>query len=260
MDDKMRIILTKSQVETMLDDKTRNVVFIDVQKSGDTIPGAIKLEMKTDLSGEDTFLPNPEELAEKLGKLGISNNDSLVIYDEGSNRGASKAWFVFHYLGHDAVYILQGGKNAWDETIKAPTKYNPTEYKLSLRKSAVANIEKIKSEMNKKTSILIDSRVNERYRGEAESSSGKTGHIPGAENYQVKEAFTEAGTFKSQAELAKRFANLEGKSEVIVSCGSGNSACMNLIAMKEAGLENVTLYPGGFSEWIADENNEVEKD
>lgn len=256
----MRVILTKSQVQEIVTVQTKNVVFIDVQKSGDKIPGSITLDMKSDMTGENTFLPDPEKLAEKLGKIGITNKDTLIIYDEGSNRGASKAWFVFHYLGHDAVYILQGGRNAWDEPAISPATREPKNYILNVRESAVADINKIKVEMNKNKSVLIDSRFKHRYHGEVEPTDARAGHIPGAENYQVKEAFTETGEFKSQAVLAKHFANLGSKSEVIVSCGSGNSACMNLVAMKEAGLKNVTLYPGGFSEWVADENNEIEKD
>lgn len=254
----MRIILTKSQIQTKLTDQTESVVFIDVQTSADSIPGSVALDIKTDLSGDNTFLPNPEKLAVKLGELGISNDDTLVIYDEGSNRGASKAWFVFHYLGHEAVYILQGGRNAWDETIKASPKRTARSYLPNLRKSAVADIETIKADMNNQNSVLIDSRANQRYRGEVEPAHTKAGHIPGAKNYQVKDVFTEGKTFKSQVELANHFGDLEDKSKIIVSCGSGNSACMNLVAMKEAGLENVILYPGGFGEWIADNNNEIE--
>lgn len=256
----MRVIVTNSQVQELLADKMRNVIFIDVQKSVEPIPGAITLNVKTDLTGENSFLPNPAKLAEKLGDLGISQDDTLIIYDEGSNRGASKAWFVFHYLGHDEIYILQGGRDARGEATIPMAKGEPKEYRLKVRESAVADINKIKSEMNKNQSVLIDSRVNHRYSGKSDPADLRVGHIPGAKNYQVKEVFTDAGTFKPQSDLAKHFSNLENEQEVIVSCGSGNSACMNLVAMKEAGIENVTLYPGGFSEWVADEGNKVKKD
>lgn len=256
----MKIVLSKLEVEKMLADKAHNILFIDVQKAGDTIPGAIALDMKIDLSGEDTFLPNPEKLADKLSELGISNTDTLVIYDEGSNRGASKAWFVFHYLGHDAVYILQDGKNDLVKTLEAVAQREPKNYIVNLRESAIADIHQVKMKMSKQAAVLVDSRANNRYRGEDKPTDLRAGHIPGAQNYHVKAAFMESGEFKSQATLAKHFSDLEKEHEVIVSCGSGNSACMNLVAMKEAGLPNVTLYSGGFSEWVADDSNEVEKD
>lgn len=252
-------MIGKAEAETLIKEKPHQVILLDVQNGAEPISGAVSLDIKADLSGMARFLPEVATIAEKLGTLGISHTDTLIIYDEGSNRAASKAWFVMHYLGHEKVYILQGGRKAWTGAIKVGQDRQPTTYQVNIRASVLADMDKVKAEMDNEASVLIDSRAHKRYSGEVEPKYSKAGHIPGATNYHAKAAFTEDGLFKEQAQLQAHFKALHNKSEIIVSCGSGNSACMNLVALKEAGFEDVALYPGGFSEWIADEGNQVEK-
>lgn len=256
----MSVLISTDELKGKL--KEDNVVLIDVRGSEEVFPGAVRLDEQTDLTGKSSFMPKEEEFAEKLSNAGISNETTVVIFDEGKNRVASKAWFVFHYIGHENVAILQGGYDALvaaDITIQA-AKRAKTDFVLHTRTALVADIEKVKAEMDRADSTLIDSREYQRYLGKVEPKYAKAGHIPGAENYHAAAVFTETGTFKEKAALKEHFKGLEGQDEVIVSCGSGASACMNLVALKAAGFDNVKLYPGGFSEWISDDANEVEKD
>ena len=150
------------------------------------ITGAIYLDFKDDLSGKDTFLPDVEKLAEKLGALGISSQTEIVIYDEGYHRAASKAWFVLNYMGHDRLQLLNGGFSAWVEaggtvTSDIPDR-EPKNYTVNKRPELLLQIEDIKKRIGDEQSVLIDSRSYKRYTGEVEPKYQKAGHIPGAVN------------------------------------------------------------------------------
>lgn len=226
------------------------------------IPKAVYVDFKRDLSGKDTFLPDVQKLAEKLSRLGIERETEIVIYDEGNHRAASKAWFVLHYIGHRHVQILNGGYRSWveagGEVTSDISQREPKHYIVEEQPHLVLHIDDIKTRLATKQSVLIDSRSKERFTGEKEPKYKKAGHIPGAINYHSKLVFNEEGLWKTDSELDLHFSKLKEKDEIIVSCGSGNSACMNLVALKEAGYENIKIYPGGFSEWIEDDKNEVE--
>lgn len=130
-----------------------------------------------------------------------------------------------------------------------------TLYKPEVRSSAQTTLERLKTN---KTATLIDARAAEKYRGDKEPNYHKAGHIPGAINFPAQHTFIEPGTWKKKQDLKEYFSDLAKEDELIVSCGSGNSACMNFVALKEAGYESLSLFPGGFREWIQDETNEVE--
>lgn len=225
------------------------------------IPGAVFLDMKKDLSEANSFAPDVHQLAQKLGEHGISEQTKIVIYDQGNQRAASKAWYIFHYLGHQQVYILQGGFPAWTavngETTKEIPNRDATMYKPNVRQEVVTTIAGVKEKLKKGNATLIDARAPERYEGITEPKYEKAGHIPGAVNYHAQNMFSTAGMWKSKVELEKHFTGLKRNHQLIVSCGSGNSACMNLVALKEAGYDQVSLYAGGFSEWIQDDRNDV---
>lgn len=265
----MNIIRTKEQLEKGMDTYT----FVDVRTRGNGtktgmeayelghLPGAVFLDVKEDLSGKDVFLPEPQHLAQTLGKLGMDAEAKIVLYDEGSQRAASKAWFVLHYLGHEHVYILQGGFSSWQESggniVQEVQQVSPVTYEVKLRTEVAVTLAEVKAQMAEGGTQLIDSRAPDRYTGRKEPKYAKAGHIPGALNYHAKEVLEESGAWKASELLQDHFAGLDQAEEVIVSCGSGNSACMNLVALKEAGYENVKLFAGGFSEWITDDINEV---
>lgn len=270
----MAIIINVEELKEMIREKM-NLAIVDVRAktkefaSGEKayehshLPGALFLDIKEDLSGESTFLPHTEKLAEKLGQLGIQDDSVIVLYDQGNHRAASKAWAVLHYLGHEKIHILDGGFKSWinseNEVTNVIPKLKFTTYHAQPRKEFVVDIDYVKNKLSKKASRLIDSRAPDRFIGKLEPKYKKAGHIPGAKNYHAKLVFENNGTWKDKEHLSEHFSKLEKKDEIMVSCGSGNSACMNVVALKEAGFKDVKLYPGGFGEWIEDERNEIEQ-
>lgn len=264
------MIITAQQLNELL--TTEQLIVIDVSHKEapfttgrevyeqEHIPGAIFLDIKEDLTGKNSFVPNLVELAEKLGKLGVTNEHKIVLYDRGTNRQVSKAFLVFTYLGHKQLTILQGGFNEWKEagyevTSQIPS-YETATYEPNPNEQIVLNIDDIKARMDDKTSTLIDSRAYDRYTGEKEPKYKKAGHIPGAKNYFSRDVLDD-NLWKDASKLKEHFDRIDEEQEVIVSCGSGNSACLNFVALKAAGYDNVKIYPGGFSEWIEDDDNEV---
>lgn len=270
----LSVIINVDELSEKVQNHQEKMIIIDVRTKSEQfstgrkayefshLPQALYLDFKDDLSGNNSFLPNVEQLAEKLGDLGVSNDATIVLYDQGNHRAASKAWFILKYLGHAKVYILNGGYSAWVEAgyevLTEIPKLQPTTYTVKLDESFIVDIEHVKHQVSNESSVHIDSRANERYTGEVEPKYKKAGHIPGAKNFHSKLAFNQKGLWKDKGALNEHFASLKEKDEIIVSCGSGNSACMNVVALKEAGFRNVKLYPGGFSEWIEDDKNEVE--
>lgn len=261
----MSIILTAEDALKIRTNDKDNVVIIDVRSKeayvDAHIPGALFLDVKQGLTGKESFLPEPENLERTLSDLGINNEDAIIFYDDGNHRAASKALFVMKYLGHKNVYVLDGGFSSWlkagnDSTKELPT-ITPATYKAHPQESLVLTIDQVKEKLLTDESTLIDSRSSKRYTGEVEPKYKKAGHIPGAKNFQSKQVFDEEGLWKKQDKLKQHFQLLNDTNEVVVSCGSGNSACMNFVALMEAGFTDVKLYPGGFSEWINDDTNEV---
>lgn len=232
------------------------------------IPHAIYLDLNENLSGPvqkhggNHPLPKIEELSQLLSENGVSHNKTVVIYDEGDCMFASRAWWLLHYLGHKDVYVLEGGFSSWKEA-EYPISDEVSEsvaatFTPQVLPNAVANIEDVKVRKDKPSTLLIDSRSPERYKGEIEPLYDKSGHIPGAKNYFWKDVFHHDGTWKNTKELEFLFSDVPRDTEIIVSCGSGVSACPNIIALKTIGFENVKLYPGSFSDWISYPENELE--
>lgn len=225
------------------------------------IPSAISLHIKDDFTGKADFFPKAGELAKTLGNRGITIDKPIVVYDGGENRSAAKAWVVLHYLGHEKLQILQGGFAAWlAENLPISTevdRYAAADYVPNIRVDVAVELEEMKAKLGHDHSVLIDSRAKERFTGEHEPKYAKAGHIPGAVNYAAKDVFHADGTFRNQADLAKHFADVQDAGEIVVSCGTGTSACMNFVALKEAGAQDVKLFAGGFKQWV-DEGHDVE--
>lgn len=263
----MSIVIHTEELRKML--KNESTVIIDVRTTGEEtykqshIPKSLYLDVKEDLTGENSFLPNMERLANKLGDLGISNDQTIVLYDHGDHRAATKAWVILRYIGHDSIKILNGGFKAWTDAGNEVTNvlpiFAPTIYTVRIQKDIIVNMEQVKMSLELENVSLIDSRSHDRYTGKVEPTYKKGGHIPGAKNYHAKLVLNETGLWKTRKDLQEHFKDLPQNEEIMVSCGSGNSACLNLVALIEAGFENVKIYPGGFSEWIKDERNRVEK-
>ena len=233
------------------------------------IPNAYYLHIDYDLSsppqehGGNHPLPDIDKLANKLGKMGIDHDTTVIIYDGANEMYAPRAWWQFHYMGHNKVYVMDGGFQAWirlgyEVTDDIP-KRNEKIFEPRILEEAVVHMEEVRDRDQKK-SVLIDSRAYSRYVGKTEPLYKKAGHIPGAKNYFWQDVLDEEGNWKTADVLKEQFEKMDndGVEEIIVSCGSGISACPNILALKMAGFENVKLYPGSFSDWISYVNNPLE--
>lgn len=272
----MRPIITPAELKIKLE--TNETVVIDVRSNlknpdaGDEayvkghIPGAHYLHLEKDLSGTvekhggNHPLPNIDELANKFGEMGIDHGTNVVIYDADNDMFAARAWWLLHYMGHEKAFLLDGGFRAWEEAgyevvIEIPTRKGK-KFVPQLRPEVIANINDVKQRGEK--SVLIDSRAKDRYLGKTEPLYKKAGHIPGAQNFFWKDVLTDSGDWKKPEALKEHFAKLKDADEIIVSCGSGVSACPNFIALKMAGFHHVKLYPGSYSDWISYEDNPIE--
>ena len=275
----MSFLITVDRLKRRLEDKQNNTVIIDVRfqlNDPDAgrkayleghIPGAVYLDLNKDLSGKvekhggSHPLPDIDTLAAKIGQIGIDHETKVIIYDLNNDMFAARCWWLLHYMGHEKVYLLDGGLTAWveagNETTTELPKLEAKEFEPNLLADEVVDIADVKEK--KEETILIDSRAKERYLGKSEPMYKKAGHIPGAKSFFWKGILAEDGSWKSQEELERHFAELPKDAEVIVSCGSGVSACPNIIALKKAGFQHVKLYPGSFSDWISYDENEIEK-
>lgn len=234
------------------------------------IPGAYFFDLEKQLSapvskhGGRHPLPDIEKFRREIEKAGIENTKTVVAYDGGEGAFASRFWWLLTYIGHDKVYVLNGGFKGWVEagypTTKEVPKPESAQYKVSIRKEMLATYEEIKEIVanKKKSPILIDSREKARYLGKEEPIDKIPGHIPGAMHKFWAEGL-ENGFFKGSEEQKNRFAELDQKEPIIVYCGSGVTATPNYIALKIAGYQNVKLYAGSYSDWVSYSDNPVEK-
>jgi thiosulfate/3-mercaptopyruvate sulfurtransferase len=227
------------------------------------IPGARFVHMDEDLAGPATGangrhpLPDPAVFAAKLGAAGVGPGTQVVAYDAQGGVNASRLWWMLRWLGHDEVAVLDGGLGKWlrEErplTVELPRE-RPARFEPRPRPLAV-DARLVLSRLRTPAMKLVDARSAERYRGEVEPIDSVAGHIPGSLNRFVRENL-EGGAFKPPERLREEFLALLGGSApeaVVHSCGSGVATCHNLLAMEIAGLAGSRLYPGLWSEWIAD--------
>lgn len=232
------------------------------------ILGAFYLNLDQDLSSPITTstgrhpLPQVEELAAKLVAYGLHENAQVIVYDDMSGAFAARAWWLLRWLGHEAVAVLDGGLPAWLEQGGILEQSQP-----ALPKQLGNFKAKLQPDYFLTTAILsqahsyqlIDARSAERFRGELEPIDPIAGHIPGAINRPLTDNLIN-GQFKSATLLKQEWASkLAGKqpSEIVHMCGSGVSACHNLLAMEIAGLSGSRLYVGSWSEWIRDPKHPI---
>ncbi len=234
------------------------------------IPGAQHLDLDRDLSGPKTDprlgrhpLPSEAHWQAVLERSGIRPDDRVVLYDAADGAmAAARAWFLFTLCGHARVAVLDGGLAAWtalglplerNETVPARSAY-PVRYRGALLVSA----EELRQDMRADArAVLLDARAPERFRGEVEPLDTKAGHIPGALNRPFSDNLQD-GRFKPAACLRAEFTALAGgHAEILLSCGSGVTACHNALALSEAGMANWRLFAPSWSGWIADPDNPV---
>ena len=219
------------------------------------IPGAVFVDLDRDLSGSGGPgrhpFPSEEPLARVLSRLGIGADTHVVVYDEGSSSTAARLWFMLRAFGHEKVSVLDGGLRAWTEAGLPVTREEPRIApaplrKLTLDRSRLADV----TDVQARRSTVLDARAPERYRGEVEPIDRKAGHIPGALNAPFSANLTPAQRFRPPEELRQLYSRYG--SDVIVSCGSGVTACHDALAIELAGLPPARLYVGSFSGWIED--------
>lgn len=257
-----------------------NIVLLDVRFSPkdtnygkeaykkDHLPGAVFVDFKASLTdpprehGGRSPLPSSEKLAKLFGELGIDHSTTVVVYEDVNGPAASRLWWLLKYLGHEDVYVLDGGYEAWKGTgltvtSKIPV-IRPTEFIPSVQEDRIVDINQVRAASLGKDGVkLVDARDAKQYSGEETLFDPVAGHIPGAVNYFWKHGLQEDGSWQSTAVQRERFSALSASDEIIVYCGSGISATPNVLALQEAGFTNVKLYPGSWSDWISYTENPV---
>ena len=223
------------------------------------IPGAVFADLETDLSAPTGPgrhpLPPREVFAATMGRLGVGNESHVVAYDDRTGAIAARLWWMLRHIGHTAVSVLDGGYANWrDAGLDVSYEVTePTAATLSVAPAPPDTIDRATLAERLGRVVVLDARDGPRYRGETEPVDAAAGHIPTSLNAPFTENLNADGTFKSPEELARRFTRLgiEPHSHVVASCGSGVTACHNILAMHIGGSAEATLYPGSWSDWSA---------
>jgi thiosulfate/3-mercaptopyruvate sulfurtransferase len=226
--------------------------------------GARFLHMDRDLSGAKTGtngrhpLPQVAGIVATLGRAGIDDSKQVVAYDQNNGMWASRLWWITQWLGHPAAAVLDGGLDRWiaeghPVSVEAP-RVQPATF-IARQAMPTASANEIVSHLDDRALVVLDARAPERYRGDVEPIDPVAGHIPGAINRPFNANVDAQGIFKPARQLRAEFQTLLGDASptaVVHQCGSGVTACHNVLAMSVAGLPGSRLYPGSWSEWIAD--------
>ncbi len=232
------------------------------------IPGAFYLDLNQDLSGEVRPhggrhpLPEVSTLVTKLQQIGIHSAPVptwVVVYDDARLGFAARLWWLLRYLGHEQVAVLDGGWGAWQAAGYAVSAVVPTpqssQFMPNLQTDWVVDRAQVLDLAQGKAAaggaVLVDSREGDRYRGEREPIDPVAGHIPGAVNYPWQEVTDEGGFARSPVVQRQRWQAIDPMQEIIVYCGSGVTACVNLLALALAGFPPGKLYAGSWSDWCS---------
>jgi thiosulfate/3-mercaptopyruvate sulfurtransferase len=233
------------------------------------IPGARYLHLDHDLSGRTDGsngrhpLPMRDAFVAMLRAAGVSNASQVVAYDAHGGIFASRLWWMLRWVGHEAVAVLDGGMNRWRRDLLTLSQGVPAPLPGNLENRAgVTSVDAafVEARLGSSGWRLIDARNPERFRGENETLDPVGGRIPGAVNRFFKDNLDSTGCFKPPAQLRADFLAVLGDTgarDAVHQCGSGVTACHNLLAMEIAGLSGSRLYPGSWSEWCADPGRPV---
>lgn len=231
------------------------------------IPGAVYFDLDRDLAGPAGEhggrhpLPDPDVFAARLGAAGIGDGVTVVAYDDPTDMcAAARLWWMLRYFGHDQVLLLDGGFPAWaaqgrpvTAEVSTPT---PCTFTPHLRPQMLASMADVRE--RSAGAVLVDSRAADRYQGAPNPLDARPGHIPGAVNYFWKDSMRPDGTYKPAQEQQQRLQDVIGAPDLILSCGSGVSACANLVALELAGVKGAKLYVGSSSDWASYPENRVD--
>lgn len=223
------------------------------------IPGASYVDLEKALADQPDGggrhpLPDRERFGDAMRAAGVSQGVPVVVYDDWGGRAAARCWWLLRHHGHDLVRVLDGGWSSWRSAggavdthrhLPEPGDYVAEHGRLpTLRAEEVLEFE----------GVLVDAREPARFRGETEPVDPVAGHIPGAVNRPTSANLRDDGTFRPAEELAETYGF--GSAQVAAYCGSGVTACHDLVAMATVGIEGA-LYPGSWSEWVADPSHPV---
>jgi thiosulfate/3-mercaptopyruvate sulfurtransferase len=235
------------------------------------IPGARYAHLDRDLSGEKTGtngrhpLPTPEQMRMRFGALGIAPGKQVVVYDADSGMHASRLWWMLRFMGHDAVALLDGGFARWTRegfvTRGGRENWREATFVGAPREAWRLTADAVQQGLHDPSRVLVDARAEERFRGENETIDKKAGHIPGARNFFFQRNLRDDKTFRSTDELRAAWQALLGTAQaeqVVMYCGSGVTACHNLLALEHAGLPGARIFPGSWSEWSSDPTRPTE--
>jgi thiosulfate/3-mercaptopyruvate sulfurtransferase len=220
------------------------------------IPGAVFVDLEGEVTGHQAGggrhpLPEREAFQRAMREAGVNRDTSVVVYDDQGGSPAARLWWLLGYFGHGAAAVLDGGVGAWpgglatgEETVPGGD-FVAAEPRLDMKLDYEAVRELARP------SVLIDARAPRRYRGELEPVDPVAGHIPGARNAPWEDNLGPDGRLKSPDQLRQQFAALgiHDGSNAVAYCGSGVTACMDLLALEVAGLRGGRLYPGSWSDW-----------
>ncbi|MFO0048845.1 MAG: sulfurtransferase [Pseudanabaena sp.] len=224
------------------------------------IEGAYFLDLNRDLSspiqkhGGRHPLPDINQLAAKLSQIGVTSGETMIVaYDDSRFGFAARLWWLLRYMGHEYVAVLDGSFAGWQaqnyETSSTVPSVRVGKFIPNIQTEFVVDIETVKSRKDLPEVVLIDSREGDRYRGEREPIDPIAGHIEGAVNYPWMEVTNEQGfVIDNQGD---RWQEVKNAQEAIVYCGSGVTACVNLLSLKLAGIETGKLYSGSWSDWCS---------
>lgn len=235
------------------------------------VPGAAYVSLTHDLAGDRTGrngrhpLPAIERMGETFSRLGIEGGRQVVAYDQDAGMFASRLWWMLRYVGHDAVAVLDGGWARWVREHR-PVRSGEEQpaaarFVARPRVDRLAGIQEVAARLSDPDRLLMDARGPDRFEGRFEPLDRVAGHIPGAVNHHYRLNVADDGTMLPVDVLRARFSAHLGAhtpGETVMYCGSGVSACHNLLAMEHAGLGGSKLYPGSWSEWSADPDRRVE--
>ena len=229
------------------------------------IPGALFLHLDEDLSGSKDGrngrhpLPAVADFAQRMSACGVDASTQVVAYDNEGGIFAARLWWMLRWLGHDRVAVLDGGLAGWKRSKRALDENLPHVASRSFvpqPQAATVESAQVLAGLGSERMLILDARSPERFRGENETLDPVGGHIPGAMNRFYFDNLDDAGCFfKPVDELRAEFAAILGArpaNEVVQQCGSGVTACHNLLAMELAGFTGSKLYPGSWSEWCSD--------
>ncbi|MCJ7825141.1 MAG: sulfurtransferase [Anaerolineales bacterium] len=233
------------------------------------IPGAIFLDLDSDLCAPEGPgrhpLPDAHQFTELLGRKGIGNHHRVVVYDDSAGSVSARLWWMLKYLGHEAAAVLDGGFPEW-KRLSLPVRTHresriPRQFKPRLNSDLKIAANEVLERISLDSSLIIDSRAPERYRGEEEPFDPIAGRIPGAVNRFWQLNLDGDGRVRDPDVLRAEFDSITSgiaPSDTIVHCGSGVTGCHNVLSMSYAGIQGVRLYAGSWSEWSSDPGRPIE--